>query len=231
MTGEGCACGWECGRGHSLSAQAAAAAEGGGGPDGPRPMRPHPSAAHADQRRARHNGRNRPRTNGSSATTPAHGRQGALLGLPADRYLLIRVLAPSSRNKAQKPALAFTSITRFRISVLSHDAHYSPSLKLTMKNLLRDHAPARPPLFQTLAPLPAESVTNSAAPPRVTCCRTWFDQRLARPLPAPLTHILGVDVCPNRHQRLRRLRVASSSRRVQGRFSLRGGRRVRLVGG
>ena len=57
------------GNGHSPAAQAAmAAAAGGGGPDGPRPMRPNPSAAHADQRRARRDGRTRP---GKSSMTAA----------------------------------------------------------------------------------------------------------------------------------------------------------------
>ena len=49
-------------------------------------------------------------------------------------------------------------------------------------------------------------------------------------LSAPPTHMLGVDVCPPRHQRLHRRRVASFSRQVQGRHSLQRGRRVRLVG-
>ena len=62
MTRQGCQCVGEGGRGHSPPAQVAAAAEGVGGPDGPCPMRPHPSAAHADQRRARRDGRTRPRT-------------------------------------------------------------------------------------------------------------------------------------------------------------------------
>ena len=57
MTRQGCQCVGEGGRGHSPAAQASAAAEGGGGPDGPRPMRPHPSAAHADQRRDGRDGR------------------------------------------------------------------------------------------------------------------------------------------------------------------------------
>ena len=54
--------------GHLPTGQAAAAATKGGGPDGPRPMQPHPSAAHADQRRARSDdGRARPRTSSIAA--------------------------------------------------------------------------------------------------------------------------------------------------------------------
>ena len=79
MTGEGCECVAEGGRGHSHPAPAttAAAAKRGGGPDDPRPMRPHPSATHADQRRARRDGCARPRSSSiasgyATAPGPAH---------------------------------------------------------------------------------------------------------------------------------------------------------------
>ena len=161
----------------------------------------------------------RPRTTrGRAAPTEARrphpcARQAGCVG-EGTRPLRLRVLAPCRRTKAQKPAPRPAQINAWVSNCLAR--------------------PCPPRLTPQSAP-PAASVTiPQPRPASLAIARglTSGSPAYSTPrLPAPPTHILGVDVCPNRHQRLRRLRVASSSRRVQGRFSLRGGRRVRLVGG
>ena len=191
-----------CSRRALPSAQAAAAA-GDGGPDRLRPMRPHPSAAHTNQRRARRDGHARSSTSGRNklcsaapqARRPSNGRRGASGALP-----------PKQGPKAR------------------------PIFHLKSQPTFYTAPPARPPR----ASPPAASILFRSPAPRRLLAHVVLTSGLpahSRPrLPAPPTHILGVDVCPPRHQRLRRRRVASSSRRVQGRRSLRRGRRVRLLG-
>ena len=178
-------------REHSPTNKVAAAAEGGGSPDGPRPIRPHPSAAHADQRRARHDGRARPRTSSLAAASFAPQRKlgdhtRARQAGRVTRHLLIRVLAPSSRNKAPKTCFSFhldSPLSNFGA------LQRGPSLNNKEKSparprsrppapFPRDHAPARPPApFPTACPLvacpPAASVTIPQ-PRGVACWRTCF---------------------------------------------------------
>ena len=103
----------ECGggKGHSLPAQAVAAAEGGGSPDGPRPIRPHPSAAHADQRRARRDGRTRPRKSSIAAASwaslpsVARGASAATLARPAEHKEPRRGARRGGHSALAPPAL------------------------------------------------------------------------------------------------------------------------------
>ena len=160
-----------------------------------------------------------PGPNRSASTTPSPGRRGASAHGPYASGCSPLAAAPRPKSPPQgqhpsrKPA----------VLVLQH---------LSENN--SQNAPSRPPP----APLPLNTLSpdasltlpqrRPASPAGARCSTAHLEQQTPRPfkathsrLSAPPTHVLGVDVRPLRHQRLRHRRVAFSSRQVQGRRSLR----------